>query len=1006
MRSLPAHHVARPRLTGPCLEHRVVVVEAAGGFGKSVFAAELVDAWGLVGVEVALHEGGVPARVLVARLRSAIAAAGFSQAADDASSAPDDLVGAVDVMLASLAGEPCAFVVDDAHHADRDAGLLLDRMAAGLGDHQRLVVLGRRLPPGAERLRRADALQLTGADLALTGDETLRLCRVGFGLDVDEDAALAIDGATGGWTAAAVLAAARAKRTGESVLALAEHATRGARLGAVAAILDETVASLDAPGRAGLAQMARLPLLNADVVDASIGPGFFDRALAAGAPLYASDDGWWDLAGPVREFLGSLAPPDPATMRRAAARYRDVGLVTAALDLLFQVGDDDAAAAMLSSGDLSAIDAMDVREYRAAVERLGDDAVAAHPTVLVLLARFFDAAAMFEPRDEALRRADALAKELDDSAFERAIAAERATDLVREGRFAEAEAAARTLLDATGSDELLTRGRLLACLGRTLCWHYDDEGRRDAASLREADDRLAEASDTYLRLGMRAAAAGMVPYRAMWIEYARGGAARAVQMLDEAMAAIVNRPRRWAYLLCYRAEAMLELGRPDESWRAIEEILRVAAQLRDDQLVAWASWNAMAVASHAGDAEAVVAHARIVEAHKAEWWPAAGGDFCATAAEDLGRVGEIALAHEHLAMARELSVDADALIAMAEASLLARHGDPEAAEAALLGVPGTGIDPREYWRIDLLRAYAAFRRGDRAAGPLAARAFEAVAALGLPHLPLTKERRLTEQLVGLAAETGLPAARAIELDTLPVTLVLLGRCELARGGRPVALTAGQGLQLLKLVAVSGGRVPAERAIEALWPDVDLDAGRNRLRTVLSRLRGEAGDVLTREGETLVLSPDITVDVDQFDAEARRALALGRAEPALAVSVARAAISRYRGELLPDDAYEEWAEPPRRHARRTVLELLELCCDVATQSGDLDETRWAVERAIDLAPDDDRWYLTAARTLVAQGRRGAALAVLRRARTDLAAQGLVEHGALDELERELTTTSAA
>ena len=147
MRSLPAHHVARPRLTARCLGHRVVVVEAAGGFGKSVFAAELVDAWGLVGVEVALHEGGVPAKVLVARLRSAIAAAGFSQAAEDTASAPEDLVGAVDALVGALAEEPCAFVVDDAHHVDRDAGLLLDRLATGITGEQRLVVLGRRLPP-------------------------------------------------------------------------------------------------------------------------------------------------------------------------------------------------------------------------------------------------------------------------------------------------------------------------------------------------------------------------------------------------------------------------------------------------------------------------------------------------------------------------------------------------------------------------------------------------------------------------------------------------------------------------------------------------------------------------------------------------------------------------------------------------------------------------------------------------------------------------------------------
>src|ERR1019366_656846 len=195
MRSLPAYHVRRRRLTERCATERVVVVEAAGGFGKTVFAAELVDQWGLVGIDVTLHEGGMSAGVFVARFRAAVAAAGFTRAADDSASSPDDPTGALDLMVEALRDEPCAFVVDDAHHAERDAGVLIDRLASALRGDQRLVVLGRRLPAGAERLRRADAIQLTASELALSGDETLRLCRDGFGLDVPEDAARGIDGA-------------------------------------------------------------------------------------------------------------------------------------------------------------------------------------------------------------------------------------------------------------------------------------------------------------------------------------------------------------------------------------------------------------------------------------------------------------------------------------------------------------------------------------------------------------------------------------------------------------------------------------------------------------------------------------------------------------------------------------------------------------------------------------------------------------------------------------------
>ena len=200
-----------------------------------------------------------------------------------------------------------------------------------------------------------------------------------------------------------MLAAAQgASRTGESVLELAEQTADTAHQGAVAAILDEAIVALDADGVRGLAQIARLPYLNAEVVDAALGAGFFERALAAGAPLYATDDGWWDMAGPVRDFLATLAGPDPDVLRRAAERYRAAGRLTAALDLLLAAGDDTSAAALLCGGEMSR-SRRDGRPRvpRASSARLSDAAVNASPMVLVLLARFLDSAAMF---DEKTRR--------------------------------------------------------------------------------------------------------------------------------------------------------------------------------------------------------------------------------------------------------------------------------------------------------------------------------------------------------------------------------------------------------------------------------------------------------------------------------------------------------------------------------------------------------------------------------------------------------------------------
>ncbi len=88
----------------------------------------------------------------------------------------------------------------------------------------------------------------------------------------------------------------------------------------------------------------------------------------------------------------------------------------------------------------------------------------------------------------------------------------------------------------------------------------------------------------------------------------------------------------------------------------------------------------------------------------------------------------------------------------------------------------------------------------------------------------------------------------------------------------------------------------------------------------------------------------------------------------------------------------------------LLDLLDLCTAAAIERGDLDEARRMVQRTIELAPhDDDRWLMVAS-ILRDQGRRGAALSVLRRARRALGELGLEPPRRLGELEHELAATT--
>jgi ATP/maltotriose-dependent transcriptional regulator MalT len=1004
MSRLPSHHLPRPRLTEVCRgeDVAVVVVEAAAGYGKSVLAAELVEAWGAVGVEVLLEEGGVSAELLAARLRGAVSRAGFLDAAASMAAAGADASGAVDAMVDALAGEACAIVIDDAHHARRDAGALIDRIARLVAPPQRLVILARRLPEGAQRLRRAEPVKLGASELALRPAETLELAQAGFGLEVSREDGRLLDAVTGGWTAAVVLALSRAKRTNQPVGAVAGAGPLAAPGGdAVGAMLEELIVALG-PDLTHLAQIAPLPLLNRELLATVTGDqGFFDRALGLGLPLTRTDGPWWRLPGPVRDHLATFGPIDPAALAAAAAYYAQHGELGAALQLLLAAGEDEGAARLLADADPARVASVDTLELLAVLDRIPGDVLDRFPGALLLVARSCQAAAMLAQRARIMERLSRAIRRHGTPALRRAVDTELATDLVSDGnRAGEAEPIVRRVLDEAPAEEIVTRARALSVIGRAAYWRREPDGALSVAAMQEAAARLAQAAKLFLEAGDRASAGGLAPYRAMWIEFDLGRPLAALEILDEGLTLVANQPRRFGFVQSFRAKLLVALGRQDEAEAALKDVTAIAERFGDRHLAAYAHWELLASSALRGDAEAALHHAEQAEANRGDWWAVAGQDFLAEAADHLDLVGHVALATEYLERARGMPGDAEPLVAMAECALLSRHGDPELAEERLAVVHRHGIPPRELWRVALFQAGAALRRGDPGAGALAARAFEQAARLGQPQWPLIREREMTESLLALAAQTGSAAALALQGASLPVALAVLGRFELTRGGRPVPLGAGQSAQLLKLVALSGGRIHAEQAIEVLWPDVAPDAGRNRLRTVLGRLREVAPDAVAREGEVLTLAADIRLDLAQFHREAGHALSLGVAGGNAAVALAHSAIARYRGDLLPHDLYEEWADGPREDARRTMLDLLDLCAAAAAERGDLDEARRMVERTIELAPYDDDRYLKVASILHEQGRRGAALSVLRRARSTLAELGVPLPAELREFEEAL------
>lgn len=213
---------------------------------------------------------------------------------------------------------------------------------------------------------------------------------------------------------------------------------------------------------------------------------------------------------------------------------------------------------------------------------------------------------------------------------------------------------------------------------------------------------------------------------------------------------------------------------------------------------------------------------------------------------------------------------------------------------------------------------------------------------------------------------------------------LLGRFSVTRPGED-RTPKGKPAQVLKVLASSGRSLHWEQLVEALWPSSNAKNARVRLRNVLSRLRAQAGPVVVRRGDMVAIAPGVSIDAEEFEALARRALAA--AGTADGPRLARQAMEHYRGDLLPEDRYAEWTLEPRERLRRRFRALLDLVLADARARGDREEALLLLERALAVEPEDEHLGLDVVTLLIELGRQAAALRLLERIEASMETLGL-------------------
>ena len=235
---------------------------------------------------------------------------------------------------------------------------------------------------------------------------------------------------------------------------------------------------------------------------------------------------------------------------------------------------------------------------------------------------------------------------------------------------------------------------------------------------------------------------------------------------------------------------------------------------------------------------------------------------------------------------------------------------------------------------------------------------------------------------------------------------LLGRFEVWRNDAPIPPADWHGQKprnLLKILLLARGRfVSKDQLCDWLWPDADPASAEANLRSAVSDLRkllepdlahGRASAfILTRrEGYAFDLTAPVAVDVIDFERAAQTAAA---SRPEL-----ESALALYRGDLLEEDPYAEWAIPERERLRALRVEALARLADLCLAEADYPATTAICEQALALDASRETLWRSLMRAHALSGDRAAALRTFDRCRAalahDLGVDPLPETAALHE-----------
>lgn len=194
-----------------------------------------------------------------------------------------------------------------------------------------------------------------------------------------------------------------------------------------------------------------------------------------------------------------------------------------------------------------------------------------------------------------------------------------------------------------------------------------------------------------------------------------------------------------------------------------------------------------------------------------------------------------------------------------------------------------------------------------------------------------------------------------------------------------------------LLSSVGHRTGREQAMEALWPDLDIETAANRLNGAVHELRQilepeiarpAASRLLRSERDILELGgrSKIWVDAEVFESLLNESHTVSSAEEI--ERLLEQAADLYGGDYLLEELYSEWAAPRREALRRGWISLLLKLAELREARGHLVNAMEPLNRLLATDPTDETAVQRLMILLTRLDRRGEALSTYRRLATRL------------------------